>query len=206
MRDEVGVVISDRLKPFYFVGQHCFWWYVDTKTKKVYFSRKPVEIHMVNKLLHNELGPSILFRDGFSVYSINGFRVTRQIAMHPETMTLDQIDRQQNKDIQSIMIERWFYKDKDWANKFGGDAPPQSTGWLRYIEESNAVELDSDVNPLTQIKETLYKTKVGNRLIVGCPTGRMFQIGIPDDVHTCEGARNWYPPILGGKTNFIART
>jgi hypothetical protein len=206
MRDELGIEISENINHFHTIGEHCFWWYVDVNTKKVYFSRKPVEIHMVDGRLHNESGPSVLFKDGFSIYSIDGLRVSEQIVMRPETMTLKQIDDQQNNDIQSIMINRWFYENDDWAKRFEGDPPEQTTGWLRYIDESGATELDSDKNPLTQMLEILYRTKAGNRLIVGCPTARMFSIGMPNDVRTCAAARQWYPPNLGGETNFIGRT
>lgn len=206
MRDELGVEISDNINYFYIIGQHCFWWYTDVKAKKVCFSRKPVEIHMVNGRLHNDSGPSVLFRDGFGVYSIDGLRVSEQIVMRPETMTLEQIDKETNNDIQSIMINRWFYANDDWAKRFEGNPPVQTTGWIRYIEESGATELDSDKNPLTQMPEILYRTNAGNRLIVGCPTGRMFSLGMPDSIVTCAQAREWHPPQLGGKTNFVGRT
>jgi len=206
MRDELGVEISDNIDHFHTIGQHCFWWYVDVNTKKVYFSRKPVKIHMVDGRLHNESGPSILFRDGFSVYSIEGLRVTEQIVMRPETMTLGEIDSEENNDLQSIMINRWFYPDEHWAERFEGNPPKQTTGWLRYIDESGAIELDSDKNPYTQMPEILYSTKAGNRLVVGCPTARMFSIGMPNNVRTCVEARDWYQPNLCGKTNFVGRT
>lgn len=206
MRDELKVEISDNIRYFHTIGQHFFWWYTDIKSKKVCFSRKPVEINMVNGRLHNESGPSVVFRDGFSIYSIDGLRVNEQIVMKPETMTLEQIDGEMNNDIQSVMIARWFYPSDDWAKRFEGSPPAQTTGWIRYIEESGATELDSDNNPLTQMPEILYRSNAGNRLIVGCPTGRMFSLGMPDTVVTCDQAREWYPPQLGGSTNFIGRT
>ena len=53
--------------------------------------------------------------------------------------------------------------------------------------------------------EALYKTPKGEqRLVVTCPTGRLFALGVPPEVETCEAAQVW----LGGdkKMNVIART
>ena len=46
----------------------------------VVISEKPISIKMKNALLHNDGGPSILYADGFSVYSLNGVIVTKEIA------------------------------------------------------------------------------------------------------------------------------
>jgi len=42
-------------------------------------SQKPIEIHMKDKLLHNEKGPSIKYADGFEFYSLHGNLVDKQI-------------------------------------------------------------------------------------------------------------------------------
>ena len=42
-------------------------------------SQKPIEIHMKDKLLHNEKGPSIKYTDGFEFYSLYGNLVDKQI-------------------------------------------------------------------------------------------------------------------------------
>ena len=42
-------------------------------------SQKPIEIHIKDKLLHNEKGPSIKYTDGFEFYSLHGNLVDKQI-------------------------------------------------------------------------------------------------------------------------------
>jgi len=42
-------------------------------------SQKPIEIHMKDKLLHNEKGPSIKYTDGFEFYFLHGNLVDKQI-------------------------------------------------------------------------------------------------------------------------------
>ena len=49
----------------------------------VVISEKPTEIKMKNMVLHNDGGPSIEYADGFCVWSLNGVRVTKEIAETP---------------------------------------------------------------------------------------------------------------------------
>jgi hypothetical protein len=46
-------------------------------------SNKPKEINMRNGVLHAEGKPSVLYNDGFSVWSLNGVRVSKEIAETP---------------------------------------------------------------------------------------------------------------------------
>ena len=169
--EEVDVDTS-LLQYFIFLAQHVTWTCVEDEV--VYFSRKPVEIHMVDGQLHNDNGPSILFADGFSVYSINGYRVTEKIVMRPEDITVKEIHSETNADIQTIMVDRF--------------------GWERYIQETGAELLDSRKNDIENTMEALYKTsKFGRRLVCTCPTGRVFVKGIKSQksTNTCEGAQKW---------------
>lgn len=184
-RDVVGLELDSRLEALVTLAHHVSLYYVHEKT--VIFSRKPVEIHMEEGLLHNESGPSIRFADNFSVWSIRGNRVNEQIVMAPETLTIKQIDEEQNSDIQSIMIDRF--------------------GWERYIDECGAKLIDSRKNDIEGTMEALYDTqKFGRRLVCTCPTGRVFVKGIEikKGTDTCQGAQDW----LGGNRKFrtIART
>jgi hypothetical protein len=114
--------------------------------------------------------------------------------MEPESLTVSQIDNQSNADIQSIMIDR--------------------LGWTNFLRMINAKCLDFRTNEVEGTKEALYQTpKHGNRLVVNCPTGRIFCKGVPDNVKTCETAQIWLgvevaQNVLGKKTkvNVLART
>lgn len=177
-KEVVKIDIDPILEKFITISKYASYCYIHEKT--VIFSRKPVSIHMQNGLLHNDSGPSIIFADGFCVYSINGHRVNEQIVMRPETLTVNQIDNESNADIQSIMIDRY--------------------GWDNYIKACDSTILDSRKNNIENTLEILYDTKkFGRRLVVTCPTGRIFVKGIPtiDGTDTCTGAQDW----LSGYTN-----
>lgn len=163
----------------------CGWWApFDTC---VILQHRHEELHLDQEgRLHREDGPAIRYRDGYSVWAINGLRVTEQIVMRPETLTVDQIHGEQNLEIQAIMVER--------------------LGWDKYIAMSGAKLLDRKSNEVEGTKEALYQTQIGGkRLVATCTTGRIFTMGpIPDEARTCEEAQF----LLGGrkKLNVIGRT
>jgi hypothetical protein len=158
------------------------WWHESVLA----ISDRPESINRNNNgQLHSESGPSMAYRDGWKLWHINGIAVDEQIIMRPETQTVKQIDAEQNGDVRSIRIDRF--------------------GWPRYLKESGSIERDYRVNPISNTHEALYRTpKNEQRLVVSCPTGRMFALGVPSDVATCEQAQHW----LGGekKFNLLAAT
>lgn len=196
MISEVGVKNCDNIKGLLGISKNCGWWsaYEDV----VIFQNRPKEIHLNDEgEIHNEEGPAILYRDGYAVWGISGKRVTEQIIMSPETMTIKQISSETDLDLRSIMIDRF--------------------GWSNYIEQTNAECIDSRDNILENTKEALYKTEFGNRMIVSCPTGRVFSVGVHDSVKSCSKAQSWLGSesdfddgldLLGNKVkvNVIART
>lgn len=67
---------------------------------------------------HCDDGPSHRWRDGWSLWYVHGVRVTEQIVMRPETLSVQQIDDEQNAEVRRVMIERF--------------------GQERYVRESGA--------------------------------------------------------------------
>ena len=149
--------------------------------------QNPEAIHWQNGLLHNDAGPSVRYRDGFSLYTIDGIAVDEQIVMRPETQTVEQILKEGNADKKSIR-----------ANRFG---------WPKLLRAMKAIELDTRKNEIEGTIEALYQSILGNRLVVSCPTGRVFALGVPEQVRTCEQAAKWLDPHASNfKSRVIART
>jgi len=187
MINEVGVTGCENIEGLIGIAKNCGWWsaYDDI----VVFQHRPKEIHLDdNGEIHNEEGPAILYRDGYAVWGISGKRVTEQIIMAPETMTIKQISSEADLDLRSIMIDRF--------------------GWSNYLEQSNSTCIDSRDNIIENTKEALYKSEFGNRMVVSCPTGRVFALGVPGSIGSCSEAAAW----LGSEedsevsVNVIART
>jgi hypothetical protein len=55
---------------------------------------------------HAEGGPSHRWRDGWELYFWHGVKVTRQIIMAPDTLTIDQVRKEENAEVRRVMIER----------------------------------------------------------------------------------------------------
>jgi hypothetical protein len=146
--------------------------------------RWPEEIHWQGQLLHNESGPSVRFRSGYSLWTIDGIPVNKQIVMQPETQTIEQMEKEENQDVKAIRIDRF--------------------GWVRYIKESGAKCIDKRKNEVEGTKEALFHCKDDStRLVVTCPTKRIFSLGVPPEVKTCEQAQTW---LAGEQLNIIAAT
>jgi hypothetical protein len=166
------------------LAKHCGWW--SPYAGACVLQHRHSEVHFdEEKRLHNDTGMAVKYRDGFGVWSINGIRVDEQIVMHPESQTIAQIHGEQNQDIRSIRIDRF--------------------GWPRYLKESGADCVDFRDNAIEGTKEALYATNEGDkRLVATCATGRVFAMGVPSEVRTCEAAQEW---LAGGKKfRLVART
>lgn len=148
-------------------------------------SANPVEVHWQGEELHCETGPAVRFMDGFSYWCLENIRVDEKIVMRPHEQTIEEINAEDNADVRSIRIKRF--------------------GWTRYIAETDSACVEYRDNDLEGTKEALIRTPKGDqRLVVTCPTGRVFAMGVPSDVKSCEEAQVW----LAGEKPFrvIART
>ena len=180
----VGIKECSKLEGLIGLAMNCGWW--APYDKCVIFQHRHCELHTDEEhRLHNENGPAVLYRDGYSVWAINGIRVNEKIVMRPETLTISEINNENNQDIRSVMINRF--------------------GWSKYLSQSKAKCVDFRDNEVEGTKEALYESPLGGmRLVVTCPTGRIFALGVRDNIKTCAEAQLW----LGGgkKFNVIGRT
>jgi len=163
----------------------CGWW--SPYREVAILQHKPDEIHMVDGRLHREDGPSVLYRDGFAVWSIGGVRVDEQIVMRPDTQTIEQIKAEENEEIKRIRIERF--------------------GWDRYMLEVGAVCIDFRSNDIEATKEALYRCEGMVLLRTFCPsTGRVYALEVDPTVKSCSEAQSWLWGIENADQAIIGRT
>ena len=72
--------------------------------------------------LHNEVTMAIEYPDKWGVYAWHGVRVPKDIIMHPENITTDQILKESNQEIRRVMLERY--------------------GWGKLLKDLNAIKKD----------------------------------------------------------------
>ena len=161
------------------IGESCGWWWPFTKAIVV-FERPTICRLNENRVLHSDDSPAMQFADGTTVWAINGTRLPtasgEQIVMRPDTMTTDQILREPNEEVRRIMMERF--------------------GWVRFLRDTNAKELNRRFNQISQGWEVLYQVSESerepHRLHVADPsTGREYVLGVRREFTTCEAAQNY---------------
>jgi len=148
---------------------------------------RPRRLTVVNDRLDDAEGPAMEYPDGWQLWFIGGVRVTKQIVMEPEKLTLQQIMEEQSEEVRRIMINRWGGRDAQ------GEMRPNIEGWTRFINEAGAEQLDKRDNEIENTEELLVKTPGNMVLFIShCPsTGRHYSLEIPSDLSpmTCEQAQ-----------------
>jgi hypothetical protein len=183
-RDVVGIPcarpLSDHLDRWADLARSCLWWWPYREVCVV--CERPAEIHSPDgRRLHHDTGPAVRFRDGWSIWAIDGVLVDEQIFLRPETQSLRQIRRERNVEVRRIRIERY--------------------GWDRYLARVGAVVVDRRRNDVEATQETLLRAPDGETVLVcACPsTARVYVLAVPPDIPTCERAQEWVSGGLAGR-------
>jgi len=80
------------------------WWHENVLA----ISDRPESLHRDNQgRLHNLAGPSIRYRDGWSLWHHHGVLVPQRVIEQPETLTVPQIESEQNSEVRRVMLERF---------------------------------------------------------------------------------------------------
>jgi hypothetical protein len=120
---------------------------------------------------HCDDGPFCRWRDGSALYAIHGTRVPAYVVLHPETITIDKIQREPNVEVRRIMVDRY--------------------GMGRYLQDTHAEVVDADYEGCTvgAAPRVLISSDVG-RFLVGTDGGtqRTYYMQVPEDVTTCRAA------------------
>jgi hypothetical protein len=118
--------------------------------------------------LHCDDGPALQYLDGTALYAIHNVRVPEKVVMHPETITLEDIDTEENAEVRRIMIDKY--------------------GPGRYLADTKAKVIHMDVRAGSP--RALLRDKNDQQWLYGSDTstGRMYTMPVPNDVKTCKEA------------------
>lgn len=126
-------------------------------------------------------GPAIRYSDGYCIYSINDILLNGQIVNHPETLTVEQIQAEDNQDRQAIMLERFTMER--YLNECGAkQIDPPTEGEVQYNDIDNQAEV---------LFSTPGVRQPFNIMMVTCPTKRRFCLPVPPTVKTCAEGRKY---------------
>ena len=71
-----------------------------------FVSQKPIELHRNDKgRLHNSSGPSMLFKDGYSLWYYHGVKMPKEIILDHKLITPHRIKSESNAEVRRAMIE-----------------------------------------------------------------------------------------------------
>jgi hypothetical protein len=130
--------------------------------------------------LHGEDAAAIEWRDGYSLWAINGVVIDEQIVMRPQSQTIEQIRGEQNEEIKRIRIDRF--------------------GWDRYLTGINATRIDRRRNDIEGTREALYRADGHSVLVCVCPsTAKVFSLEVPPATETCEQAQRYLSSGLSSR-------
>jgi hypothetical protein len=138
---------------------------------------KPLSFHLDELLhLHSENGPALSYSDGFEQYAWHGAFVTRDIIEHPESITVSQIESEQNIEIRRVLLERF--------------------GEAKFLEESGMTPLHEDEFGILYKRdfvgdEPLTVVKVTNATPEPDGSIKNYYLRVPPDMQTAQQAVAW---------------
>jgi len=101
----VEIKDCEALHPLMELAHNCGWW--APYEKICFLQEKPTEIHMKDKQLHCEDGPSIEYADGFSIYHLNGTRMPKWMVMTPAgKLDAKEIGKIKNAEVRAEYIRK----------------------------------------------------------------------------------------------------
>lgn len=145
--------------------------------------------------LHCEDGPAVFWSDGAAQYYIDGHalgQLGRKIVEHPETLTLTDINKENNEEVKRIAIQKY--------------------GWGRYLDDIGARVIDrrenwvdNTIEALVTMTEHVPRNAWNNgrwstepvpitkrKMILSCrSTGRQYFLAVPENMRTCAEAQAW---------------
>ena len=156
------------------ISRSCNWWV--PYEEFCFISEKPEIVSMSSQMrIHSETGPAVKYRDGFSLYAINGIVVPEFIVEDPGKITPQIVAGEQNIELRRIMIERYI----------GGVG--------KYLSDSGAKLLDVDTLQIPgSATRALMEDKNGEKWLCGSDgsTKRVYFMSVPRNCDTCKDAHN----------------
>jgi len=170
---------SEQLHLWSEIAKSCGWWWAYDKACIV--CERPKEIHWEEERekryrLHNAKGPAVLFRDGWKVYAYHGILVEGRIIEHPENITVQDIEQEQNAEIRRIKMEQM--------------------GLENYIQKANPTKINEDEYGILWRKEIpndepLVMVQVFNQSIELDGTRKIYFLRVPPEMKTAKEAVAW---------------
>ena len=155
--------------------RYAHWWFEDGGV--VFASDRPAELTVdARGRLHNDDSPALDYGDGFRLFAIHGVRVDADIVLHPESITVKQIENEDNVEVRRVLIALY--------------------GYARYLKDSGATLVHQDERGKLWRKKRaedadLVMVEVTNSTPEPNGSVRSYLLRVPPTMRTASGAVAW---------------
>lgn len=172
------------------LSKNAFWWYpfdgVCFVCDRPDFIGKDTETR-----LHDENRAAVEFSDGWKMWYWHGVEVPEQVITTPETLTVTQIQQEQNAEIRRVMLERM--------------------GWDKYLSQSSAELIHADgygdlYRAAIPGDEPLVMVKLINSTPEPDGTYKPYLLRVPPDTQTAEAAVAWLGGFEVGEYEYLSQS
>lgn len=172
IQQELHIKECDKLNGLIELSKHCGW--LNVYEDVVVFQHRPEIIKLDDQnRLHNDNGPAIRYRDGFSIYCWHGVRIPAEWIEDKNSLTPQMA--------------------LTWENIEQRRAACEILGWVNILKQLNARVIDEDADPEIGVLVEVDIPEIGKErfLKVLCGTKREFALPVPPDMQTALQANAW---------------
>jgi len=175
--DVLDISAAKKLEGLNLVAQNTGWWWAYENVAVL--TDRPVALHRdPEHRLHNPKGMAVEYADGFGIWAINGVRVTEQIVIQPETLTVEQITGERNAEIRRVMRQQYGY-DKYLAG-VGAELIDDDCEWGKLWR----AQIEGEDEPLCMV-EVINSTPEPDG------SSKTYFLRVPPDMPTAHDAVAW---------------
>ena len=104
-KNEMKIQLTEKLDPLFELAYSAGW--ILPFDDLVIFSERPTGLHMEGDQLHKDMAPAVSYADGFSIYSLHGVRVPKEIVMTAwDKMDVNLITKTTNAEIRRELVRK----------------------------------------------------------------------------------------------------
>jgi len=184
------------------------WWHENVLA----ISDRPAVLHRdARGRLHCETGPSIAYRDGWALHHWHGVLVPARVIEQPETLTVPQIESEQNAEVRRVMLERFgsarFLRESGaqlvhqdecgilYRKELAGDEPLVMVRVLNPTPESDGVLTEAQARKVFGDEVVDANLSVMQRIGFAAqfrrPKFKEYTLRVPPTVRTAREAVAW---------------
>jgi hypothetical protein len=155
--------------------QSCGWWWPFRGA--VILTERHTELRRDDRgRLHSASAAAVKYPDGFAVYAWHGVRVAGAVILHPETITVAEIQGEANAEVRRVLLERY--------------------GLDRYLYDSGALPIHADeTGTLYRCEldgdEPLVMVSVKNSTPEPDVSAKQYHLRVPPTITTAREAVAW---------------